>query len=116
MIMGYSSGFLKWRIIVQNRKEAQGGKFGIDSTGIEWENTTCLWASVDWQKGKAALNNGAMDAYGVVLVRTRWTTQINMRSRIVWQENTYQIVPETFHADRQENTIQFIAQQVINDK
>ena len=116
MSMGYSSGFLNKRILVQNRKEAQGGKFGIDSTGIEWGDTICLWASVDWQKGKSALVQGAMDAYGVVMVRTRWTTQISMRSRISWEGNTYQIIPESFHADRQANTIQFLAQQVINDK
>ena len=58
--MGYSSGFLNKRILVQNRKEAQAGKFGIDSTGIEWENTTCVWASVDWQKGKSESQRKAM--------------------------------------------------------
>ena len=114
--MGYSSGFLKKRIVVKNRKAATKGKFGIDSVGPEYDDTVCLWASVDWQKGKDGLREGAMDSYGVVLVRTRWTSQINERSRIVYEEKTYQIIPETFHADRQENTVQFMAQVIINDK
>ena len=61
------------------------------------------------------MREGALDAYAVVLVRMRWTPDVNMRSRIVWQANTYQIIPETFHADKQANTIQFMAQLVIND-
>ena len=115
-IMGYSSGFLNKRILVQNRKAAVQSKFGIDSNGPEYEDTTCLWASVDWQKGKAGMHEGALDSYGVVLVRTRWTNQVNERSRMVYDGRTYQIIPETFHADRQENTVQFMAQVIINDK
>ena len=92
------------------------GKFGLDTSGPEFEDTTCLWASVDWQKGKAGMHEGALDSYGVVLVRTRWTNQVNERSRMVYEGRTYQIIPETFHADRQENTVQFMAQVIINDK
>ena len=114
--MAYSSGFLKHRITIQNRKAATMGKFGLDTSGPEFEDTTCLWASVDWQKGKAGMHEGALDSYGVVLVRTRWTNQVNERSRMVYEGRTYQIIPETFHADRQENTVQFMAQVIINDK
>jgi len=46
----------------------------------------------------------------------RWTNQVNERSRIVYEGRTYQIIPETFHSDRQDNTIQFLAQVIINDK
>ena len=35
---------------------------------------------------------------------------------MVYEGRTYQIIPETFHADRQENTVQFMAQVIINDK
>ena len=62
------------------------------------------------------MHEGALDSYGVVLVRTRWTNQVTERSRISYEGRTYQILPETFHADRQENTVQFIAQQIINEK
>ena len=114
--MGYSSGFLKDRVTILNRKEAVQGKFGLDSAGIEWENVGCVHANVDWQKGKTAMNAGALDAYGVKIVRMRWNNIITERSRIQYEGRTYQILPETFNANRQENTIQFLCQQIINDK
>ena len=114
--MGYSSGFLNKRILVQNRKAAVQSKFGIDSNGPEYEDTVCLHANVGWKKGLGGLHEGALDVYGVVEVRMRWTNQVNERSRIVYEDRTYQIIPETFHPDRQDNTIQFLAQVIINDK
>lgn len=114
--MGYSAGFLKDIITVENRKEAVQGKFGLDSAGIEWENMGCVHANVDWQKGKSGMTAGALDAYGVKIVRMRWNSIITERSRIQWQGKTYQILPETFNACRQENTIQFLCQQIVNDK
>ena len=114
--MAYTSGLLKERVTILNRKEAQQGKFGLDSAGIGWENAGEVWASVDWQKGKTAMNAGALDAYGVKIVRMRWNSIITERSRIQWHGKTYQILPETFNADRQGNTIQFLCQQIVNDK
>jgi len=112
---GYSAGMRRDLIIVQNRKEAAVGIYGIDSAGVQWEDTLRCWASVEWQRGKYALREGAVDAYGVVMVRMLWTPSINMRSRIVHDGQVYQILPETFHSDRMENTVQFLAQVVIND-
>ena len=114
--MAYSSGLLKYRVTILNRKEAQQGKFGLDSAGIEWEPAGTVWASVDWQKGKSGMTAGALDAYGVKLVRMRWTAIVTERSRILHGGRTYQILAETFNADRQENTIQFLCQQIVNDK
>lgn len=114
--MGYSSGFLKDSITILNRKEAQQGKFGLDSAGIEWEDMGCVHANVDWQKGKSGMTAGALDAYGVKIVRMRWNNIITERSRIQWHGRTYQILPETFNADHQGNTIQFLCQQIVNDK
>ena len=87
--MSYSTGMLKHRILVQNRKKAEQGKFGLDSAGIEWEDTVCLWAAVDFVKGVRAMREGALDVYGVVMVRTRWTNQINDRSRIVYEGHIF---------------------------
>ena len=114
--MAYSTGLLKHRVIILNRKEAQQGKFGLDSAGIEFEPAGTVWASVDWTRGKGAMNAGALDVYGVVIIRMRWNIIVNERSRILYEGKTYQIIGETFHADRQENTIQFQAQQLVNDK
>ena len=114
--MAYTSGLLKHRVTILNRTEAQQGKFGLDSGGVEFQPAGTVWASVDFAKGKSALNAGALDAYAVKMVRMRWNTIVNERSRILYAGKTYQIVAETFNADRQENTIQFLMQQIINDK
>ena len=113
--MAYTSGLLKHRVQILNRTEAQQGRFGLDSAGVEFESTGTVWASVDWTRGKGAMNAGALDVYGVVIIRMRWNTIVNERSRILYDGKTYQIIGETFHADRQENTIQFHAQQLINE-
>jgi head-tail adaptor len=114
--MAYTAEFLKDLVTVLNRKEAVQGKFGLDSAGIEWEDMGCVHANVDWQRGKSGMTAGALDAYGVKIVRMRWNNIITERSRIQWQGKTYQILPETFNACRQENTIQFLCQQIVNDK
>ena len=111
--MSYSSGLLRYRVTILNRKEAVQGKFGLDSAGIEFEPAGTVWASVDWAKGKQALNAGALDVYGTVMVRIRWNSKITERSRIRHNGKTYQIIGETFHADYQANTIQFLAQLVV---
>lgn len=110
--MSYSSDILTERIIIQNRKEATVGPYGLDSGGAEWEDVACVHADVSWNKGMRALMNGALDAYTAKLVRMRWTNQVSMRSRVKFQDNTYQILPETFNADRREDTIQFVMQLV----
>ena len=114
--MAYTSGLLKHRVTILNRTEAQQGKFGLDSAGVEFEPAGKVWAGVEWAKGKSALNAGALDAYAVKMVRMRWNTIVNERSRILYCGKTYQILPDTFNPDRQENTIQFLMQQIINDK
>ena len=116
--MGYSAGFLHEIIIPMNRKEAKVGKYGIDSAGIEWEEGPCLHANVDYQRGKSAMNAGALDAYAVKIVRMRYnaTAVINERSRIKYQGKVYQIIHETFNANHYENTLQFLMQLIVNDK
>lgn len=113
---GYSTGLLDKEITILNRKAATLGNFGLDSDGADFEVTAeGVPADVTWQKGKRALNEGAIDAYGVVEIRMRYTDEINMRSRIEWNDQLYQILPETFHPDYQANTIQFLAQVIINE-
>ena len=113
--MGYSAGFLKDIIQPLNRKEAQAGKYGLDSGGIEWEPVGCLHANVDYQRGKSAMNAGSLDVYAVKIVRMRWTNVFNERSRIKYLDKIYQIIPETFNANRREDTLQFLMQLIVND-
>jgi head-tail adaptor len=116
--MSYTAGFLNKYIMPLNRKAAQGSKYGIDGEGIEWEPACVkpLHANVDWVKGKAAMNAGALDAYAVKIVRMRWTNVFSERSRIAFDGRTYQIIPETFNPNRQEDTLQFHMQLVVKDK
>lgn len=112
----YSTGMLDKLIAIQNRKASQLGDFGMDSEGTGWETTISdVPADVSWKKGVRALSEGAIDAYGVIEIRMRYYAGVNMRSRIVYEGETYQILPETFHADYQANTIQFLAQVIINE-
>ena len=116
--MCYSAGFLHDIIQPLNRKEAVAGKYGLDSAGIEWEEGPCLHANVDYQRGKSAMNAGSIDAYAVKIVRMRYsaTAVINERSRIKYQEKVYQIIPEMFHPNHFDDTLQFHMQLIVNDK
>ena len=110
----------KDRIMILNRKKAQTSDFGIDGNGIEWEESECMWAGISWTKGMRAQNAGAIDVYGIIAVRMNYDAGmcrgISMRSRVKDSEGiTYQILPETYHPDRQENTIEFRAQVVIDE-
>ena len=109
--MAFSSGFLKDRIVIQNRKAAEAGKFGIDSDGPEYEDVCCLHANVDWQRGKSAMREGALDVYGVVIVRMRWNSIVTRDCRLQCEGVTYQI--QSLHADRQENTLQITATEIV---
>ena len=113
--MAYSSGILRNRVTILNRTEAQQGRFGLDSAGVEFETAGTVWAEVTWAKGKQAMNVGALDVYGVIMVRMRWNSIVNDRSRVMYDGKTYQILGDTFHAQRQDNTIQFHAQLIVKE-
>lgn len=113
--MAYSTGILRNRVTILNRTEATQGRFGLDSSGVEFETAGTVWAEVTWVRGKQAMNVGALDVYGVIMVRMRYNTIVNDRSRIMYDGKTYQILGDTFHAQRQDNTIQFHAQLVVKE-
>lgn len=106
--MGYSAGFLNHRVLVRNKKESEG--FG-GTTG--YEDAGFVWANVAWSKGVKALHEGALDAYDTVLIRMRWNTLVRRDSQLVYEGITYQIM--SFHADRQDNTIQITAQEIVKN-
>ena len=113
--MAYSTEILKHQVTIQNRKAATRSKWGKDGQGVEWQTVGQVFASVDYAKGKRAMNAGALDVYGVVIVRMRWNQFTTMRSRMVYQGEVYQILGETFHADYYKNEIQFHAQIIVNE-
>lgn len=113
--MAYSTGILRNRVTILNRTEATQGRFGLDSSGVEFETAGTVWAEVTWVRGKQAMNVGALDVYGVIMVRMRYNTIVNDRSRVMYDGKTYQILGDTFHAQRQDNTIQFHAQLIVKE-
>ena len=113
--MAYSAGMRNYLITIQNRKEQTSGSYGIDSQGIEWEDTITLNAAVSYKKGMSAMREGSLDVYAVKMVRMNWSPQVNMRSRVVWQGQTYQIIPDTFDSDFHKNEIQFLMQLIVNE-
>ena len=113
--MSYPAGFREDFITPLNRKAATVGKYGVDSAGVTWEEGTTMRAFVDYQKGKSAMNAGALDAYAVKIVRMNFTSTINERSRIKYNGKIYQIMPETFNGNYRKNTLQFLMQ-LVNEK
>lgn len=110
---GYASGLRDKRVKILNRTDGTAGTYGQDSGGVDWTEDAEVWASVDFVRGKRAMNEGALDVYAVEMVRMNWNDIVNVRSRIVYGENTYQILGDTFHSDKQMNIIQFHMQMII---
>ena len=114
--MAYTSGMLKHRITIQNCSDAATSEFGKNDGGVLWSDVCTIWAAVDFVKGIRSMYEGALDVYGMVMIRCRCNPHINVRSRIVYEGQTYTILGDTLHIDPQENIIQFNAQLLINDK
>lgn len=105
--MPYSSGILNKRAKILERRETEEGAFGRGSNGAKWVEIVEVWANVTWSRGVKAMREGMLDAYDVVMIRMRWHDQIRRDHRIEIEGTTYQI--DSFHASRQDNTIQITA-------
>lgn len=112
---GYDAGMREYRVAILNRTDATTSEYGRDANGITWETVATVWADVTFSRGKAAMNAGALDAYAVEMVRMNYNSLVNMRSRIQYDGRTFQILPDTFHVDKQGNTIQFHCQAVVDE-
>lgn len=104
--MPYSSDILRYRVTILNKQVATG--FGETTS---YQPAATVWADVTWSKGVKALREGALDAYDTVLIRMRWNNIVTRNSRLQCDGVTYQI--QSLHADRQANTIQITATEVI---
>lgn len=104
--MAYTSGLLKYRVTILNKQVASG--FGETTS---YQPAATVWADVTWNKGVKALREGALDAYDTVLIRMRWNNVVTRDSRLLHDGVTYQI--QSLHADRQDNTIQITAQEMV---
>ena len=104
--MAYSSGILKHRVTILNKQVASG--FGETTS---FQPAATVWADVTWKKGQKALNEGVLDSRDTVLIRMRWNNIVTRDSRLQADGVTYQI--QSLHANRQENTIQITATEVV---
>lgn len=105
--MGYETGMMDRRVTILARKESEEGRFGRGSGGTEWVEVATVWAAVDWSRGVKAMREGALDAYDVVMVRTRWRADLTRENRLKIDGKTYMI--ESLNADRRANKIQITA-------
>lgn len=80
---------------------------GMGSNGDTYCPVKEIWASVKWNKGMKAMNEGAMEAYDYIMVRTAWTPCLTRECRIRYQCRDYRI--ESFYADYQADEIQITA-------
>lgn len=106
--MAYSTGLLKHRVTIMNKVMPTQGEFGETT---RFEPVTTVWAQVTWSKGVKALREGALDAYDTIMVRMRYNTVVSRESRLLIDGVTYQI--QSMHRDRQDNTIQITATEVV---
>ena len=104
--MAYSTGILKHRVTILNKQVATG--FGETTS---YQPAATVWADVTWKKGQKALNEGVLDSQDTVLIRMRWNSIVTRDSRLQCNGVTYQI--QSLHADRQENTIQITATEIV---
>ena len=104
--MAYTSGILKYRVKILNKQVASG--FGETTS---YQPAATVWADMTWSKGSKALREGALDAYDTVMIRMRYNDIVTRDSRLQHGGVTYQI--QSFYPDRQENTIQITATEIV---
>lgn len=102
--MGYSTGLLKHRVAILNKKDANNIPFGEKA---EYEQVACVHADVTFSKGVKSLREGALDAYDTVLIRMRWNSIVTRESLLECEGVRYQV--QSLHADRMENIVQITA-------
>ena len=110
--MSYSTGMLNKRIQIYRRAEDKKQEGFGGSGQPKYENVGTFWASETFTKGAKALHEGAMDAYDKVMFRLRYTCAVDRWCVIKYNGRFYQILD--FADDHQQNTIQIIAQEMVN--
>ena len=109
--MAYSTGMLNKRIRIAKRVENQDRQFGEDGQP-KYEWLGWFWASEKWNKGAKSLQNGALEAYDVVMFRLRYHECIDRWCVIQYEGRWYQI--QSFNENKQDNQIQITATEMAN--
>ena len=106
--MGYSTNMLRWMVAILKKKDPGERAFGAKT---EYEQVACVHANMTWKKGQKSLNEGTLDAQDTVMFRMRWNNIITRDCLLECEGVTYQI--QSLHADKQENTIQITATEIV---
>lgn len=101
---------LNKRLTILTRSRAAAGERGRGSGEPTFATAATVWASVKWTRGSRPLQEGALEAYDVVMVRMRWNGVVNRDCRLACDGKTYQIIQMS--EDKQDNQIQIIAQEI----
>ena len=104
--MAYSSGILKHRVTILNKQVS--AEFGETTS---YQSAGIVWADITWTKGVKRLAEASLDAQDQVVIRMRWNNIVTRDSQLQCEGVTYQI--QSLHADRQANTIQITATEII---
>ena len=99
---------LKERVTILNKQDAANIGFGERA---DYEAVATVWADVTWLKGAKRLAEASLDAMNTVMIRMRHTRIVSHDSRLQHNGVTYQI--QSLHADRQDNTIQITATEIV---
>ena len=102
---------LNKRIEIYRRASEQESTFG-KSGQPKYEKVGTFWAAESHVKGMKTLQEGAFDAYDKVMFRLRYTPCIDRWSIVLFRGRWFQILD--FKDDPQDNTIQIIAQEMVN--
>jgi SPP1 family predicted phage head-tail adaptor len=112
--MAYGAGMLKYRIKIAKRAADTMGKYGQNSGGQKYQLLGTFWAGETFSKGAKALQEGAMEAYDVLMFRMRYRSDIDRWCLIQYRGKWYEI--KSLQEDYQDNQIQIIAKEMANQK
>lgn len=106
MEKGYPASMRRHKVTILNKVTAS--EFG---SSTRYEAADTVHAGVDWNRGVAALREGALDKYGIIVIRMNYTPVATRDSRYQWKGRIFQATD--FWADEFENKIQITAQEIV---
>ena len=105
----YSAGLRNKRITVHNPGQTIDTDYGrTTQAGESFER----WAAVDWTRGTAAMREGALDAYAIIMVRMAYTPNVTRDSKIEYEGRMFRV--DSCYPDKAKNTIQLTCSELQN--
>lgn len=99
--MSFNRGFLNKRIKVYNPVRTASDYGG---TTVAYQQAATIWANADYSHGKRAMNQGQLDIYQTLMVRTDCNANLTHRSRLEIDSRYYVI--DSFNESKDKNEVQ----------